>query len=124
MRLADEFPWGASPRRAPIELDGSGRLSAADSARASVAWFTKSVDTEDLPDGAAIEQDFGVSVGAVEAAMERTLDRFRPDVVFVLNGLFAADRAVRAVAADRGVRDRGGLGRGRSFRTLARRQCD
>src|SRR5206468_5104847 len=34
----------------------------------------------------------------------RILDRFRPDVVFALNGLFAAERAVRAVAVDRGVR--------------------
>src|SRR5262249_34211052 len=32
------------------------------------------------------------------------IDRFRPDVVFAVNGLFAAERAVREAAAERGVR--------------------
>jgi hypothetical protein len=104
MRLADEFPWGSSPAQAPIELDGLPRLSAPDSARASVAWFNKSDDNEESSDQAAIETDFDVSLGGVESAFGRILARFRPDVIFALNGLFAADRAVRAVAADRGVR--------------------
>jgi hypothetical protein len=104
MRLGDEFPWGTSPNRAPAELDGSPGIIAPDAAVASVAWFTKSADAERTRDGAAVERDFGISVAAVEAAFGRILDRFRPDVVFALNGLFAAERAVRAVAADRGVR--------------------
>jgi hypothetical protein len=104
IRLADEFPWGSSPNRAPAELDGSRSLSHSDATLASEAWFTKSADAARAHDGAAIKRDFGISAAAVEAALGRILDRFRPDVVFAVNGLFAAERAVRAVAADRGVR--------------------
>jgi hypothetical protein len=104
MRLAEEFLWGSSPERAPAALDGAPTLSPSDAARASVAWFTKSADAEHARHGAAVENDFDISVAAVESAFARILDRFRPDVVFALNGLFAAERAVRAVAADRGVR--------------------
>jgi len=104
LRLADEFPWGSSSDEAPVEVDGSGDLSPAGSARPSVAWFTKSGDAEHARHGAAVQKDFEISMSAVESAFARILDRFRPDVVFALNGLFAAERAVRAVAADRGVR--------------------
>jgi hypothetical protein len=103
MRLADEFPWGPSPARAPAELDPVRRLSPSDATIASVAWFTKSDAAEKTPDGAEIKQDFDISVSAVEDAFGRILERFRPDVVFAVNGLFAAERAVRAVAAERGV---------------------
>jgi hypothetical protein len=103
-RLADEFPWGRRPERAPSEPTASALNDPADAAVASVAWFTKSSDPRRTPDGAAVEKDFGVSVAAVEAAFVRILDRFRPDVVFAVNGLFGAERAVRAAAAVRGVR--------------------
>ena len=104
LRLADEFPWGSSPDRAPAKLDGPAAVDHSDAARASVTWFVKSADTERVPRGAAVAVDFGVSVSAVEAAAGRIIDRFRPDVVFAVNGLFAAERAVRAAAAERGVR--------------------
>jgi hypothetical protein len=103
LRLADEFPWGSSPRAAPTEFDRA-RVNPPDAAFASTAWFTKSGDPSGERNGAAVGSDFDVSVAAVEAAFDRILDRFRPDVVFAINGLFAAERAVRAVAADRGVR--------------------
>jgi hypothetical protein len=104
MRLAEEFPWGSSPDKAPSERNGSGTLSPSDATLASVAWFTRSSDSGRARDGAAVERDFGISAAAVEVAFARILERFRPDVVFAANGLFAAERAVRAVAADRGVR--------------------
>jgi hypothetical protein len=104
LRFAEEFPWGSSPDRAPIELERSESLDPFDASVASVAWFAKSGDTARARDGAAIEKDFGIAATAVEAAFSRILDRFRPDVVFAVNGLFAAERAVRAVAAERGVR--------------------
>jgi hypothetical protein len=105
MRLADEFPWGSSPSRAPAaEPNGSHQFSPSDAAYASVAWFVKSADAQQAPDGAAIERDFRVSVAAVEAGFGRIIDRFRPDVALAVNGLFAAERAVRAVGAARGVR--------------------
>jgi hypothetical protein len=69
-----------------------------------VTWFLKSTDTEHLKNGPAVKRDFAVSAAAVEGAFGRILDRLNPDVVLAVNGLFAAERAVRAVAADRGVR--------------------
>jgi Capsule polysaccharide biosynthesis protein len=104
IRLAGAFPWGSSPRKAPSRLDAGLMLSPSDAAFSSTAWFTKSGNPSRTPNGAAVERDFEVSVGAVETAFSEILDRFRPDVVFALNGLFAAERTVRAVAADRGVR--------------------
>jgi hypothetical protein len=103
LRLADHLPWGSSPRRAPTEHERGSTLSLDNAAFASTAWFTKSGDPMRTADGAAVESDFEVSVAAVESAFGKILDRFRPDVVFALNGLFAPERTVRAVAADRGV---------------------
>jgi hypothetical protein len=104
MRLGDEFPWGRSPARAPENLAQSEGQDPSDDAPASVAWFLKSADPAGAPEGSAIAKDFRISVEAVEAAIRRVLDRFSPDVVFALNGLFAAESAVRSVGAERGVR--------------------
>jgi Capsule polysaccharide biosynthesis protein len=104
LRLADEFPWGSSPDRAPAELHGQPLLSSSDAATVSAAWFTKTTEPSQAPHGDAVEKDFAISVAAVEGAFGSILDRTRPDVVVALNGLFAAERAARAIAADRGVR--------------------
>jgi hypothetical protein len=104
LRLADEFPWGRRPGRAPAEVDGAHGASPPGAALASEAWFVRSADIERTPDGPAVARDFDVAVAGVERAFGRILDRFEPDVVVALNGLFAAERAVRAVAAGRGVR--------------------
>jgi hypothetical protein len=104
LRLSDEFPWGPFSSRAPAEAEASECVTPADAPAASEAWFARSTEVDREPNGAAIKNDFQVSVSAVEAAFGRVLDRLQPNVVFALNGLFAAERAVRAVAADRGVR--------------------
>jgi hypothetical protein len=101
VRLADEFPWGSVPGAAPTEPGGNRPV---DGDVASAAWFTKSSDPGTAHNGAAVQRDFEISSDAVETATSRVLDRVRPDVVFALNGLFAAERAVRSVALDRGVR--------------------
>jgi hypothetical protein len=101
-RLAEGFAWGSSPDKAPATLER--RVSPPDAGIASVAWFIKSVDAARSHHAGAVENDFDVAVAAVEDAFARVLDDFKPDVVFALNGLFAAERAVRAVAAERGVR--------------------
>jgi hypothetical protein len=103
-RFADEFEWGSRSDRAPREASPSSSVDPAELATASVAWFTKSSDPRRTRDGAAVEADFDVSVAAVAEAFARILERLEPDVVFALNGLFAAERAVRTVAAERGVR--------------------
>jgi hypothetical protein len=104
LRLADEFPWGASPARAPSALDRTPGLSPSDAPAASVAWMTKSAVPSGDAETAAIARDFDISVAAVESAFDRTLERVRPDVVLAVNGLFAAERTARAVGAARGVR--------------------
>jgi Capsule polysaccharide biosynthesis protein len=103
-RLADEFEWGSRSDRAPRRSAPSSSVDPAGLATASVAWFTKSSDPRQTPDGAAVEADFDVSVAAVAEAFARILERLDPDVVFALNGLFAAERAIRNVATERGVR--------------------
>jgi len=103
LRLADRFPWGASPERAPLGLNGD-KLGPDDAPFASTAWFTKSGDPTYTPNGQAVASDYGVSVTGVEAAFGQIVDDFQPNAVFALNGLFASERAIRAAAADRGVR--------------------
>ena len=101
VRLADEFPWAGNAANAPREPvqqhDGDAGTIA------SVAWFAKSADPGRLPDGPAIERDFGVSVEAVESAFESIIDSIAPDVVFALNGLFAAEHTMRSVAGRLGI---------------------
>jgi hypothetical protein len=70
---------------------------------ASAAWFARNADPGQAPGGLAIERDFRVAVEVVESAFERILDRQAPDVVFAMNGLWAAEHAMRSVAERRGV---------------------
>ena len=98
LTLADEFPWGGDSARAPTE---PVRKSVDPRTTASAAWFAKSADPVDAPDGPAIERDFRVSVEGVASAFERIVDRLDPDVVFAVNGLFAAEHAMRSVAERR-----------------------
>jgi hypothetical protein len=104
LRLADDFPWGAAPDRAPKSRHEDDSVLPRDAGAASVAWFTKSAEPLNEPNGVAVENDFAVAVEAVEHAFTEVLKRYRPDVVFALNGLFAAERTVCGVAAKQGVR--------------------
>jgi hypothetical protein len=101
-RLADEFPWGSSCAVAPVEPSRPSHAEP-ESTIASVAWFAKSADPTAVADGPAIERDFAVSTEAVASAFERIVDRTAPDVVFAVNGLFAAEQAMRTVADRRGL---------------------
>jgi hypothetical protein len=99
--LADEFPWGGRCEDAPREP--SSLPGDREGTVASAAWFAKSADLRQVPDGPAIGTDFRVAAEAVSEAFERLLDRLAPDVVLAVNGLFAAEHAMRAVATARGV---------------------
>ncbi len=70
----------------------------------SVAWIARSADPSADPDGAEIAGDFRVTETAVAEATERILDRFAPDVVLAVNGLFAEERIIGEVARRRGIR--------------------
>jgi hypothetical protein len=99
-RLGDEFPWGRDSSRATAEpsREDSGATTI------SAPWLLKTADPRVAPEGNEVVADFERSAAAVREAAERALDRFRPDVVFMVNGLFAGERVVRTLARERGLR--------------------
>jgi hypothetical protein len=103
-RLGDELAWGRDARRAPHEPPGDGEVDPGAASRVSLAWFLRTSDTAAAPESAAAQRDFAVATAEVARAAGRLLDRERPDVVFALNGLFAAERAICEVARTRGIR--------------------
>ena len=96
-RLADEFAWDSDGRRAPESPDliETTHVDPREAANISVPWVLRTPEIESAPEGRAAENDMAVSAAAVERAAERILERFRPDVLFLVNGLFAAERVFR-----------------------------
>jgi len=105
-RLADEFAWDSDGRRAPESPDliETTHVDPREAANISVPWVLRTPEIESAPEGRAAGNDMAVSAAAVEGAAERILGRFRPDVLFLVNGLFAAERVFRQVADSRGIR--------------------
>jgi hypothetical protein len=104
-RLADELSWAPDPARAPASAPAQDlSLEALGLVDHSVAWIARSADPAADPDGAEIAGDFRVTETAVADAAERILDRFAPDVVLAVNGLFAEERIIGDVARRRGIR--------------------
>jgi Capsule polysaccharide biosynthesis protein len=104
--LRDFLPWGADARRAPqkpARPTGKRRDPYAVSA-VSTGWLLQATRLDVVPGAASIVDDFAVAADGVAEAAELVLDQFRPDIVFLLNGLFAAERAFRGIALDRGLR--------------------
>ena len=103
--LRDHFPWGADGRRAPS--DAASLASASDTylhSRISLTWLMRVTRIDRVPEGPAAREDFAVAADGVAAAAGAVFDEFRPDIVFLLNGLFAAESALRAVALERALR--------------------
>ena len=75
-----------------------------EAANISAPWVLRTPAIEAAPEGLAVENDLAVSAAAVERAARRILEAFSPEVVFLVNGLFAAERVIRSVAAERGIR--------------------
>jgi hypothetical protein len=101
-RLADTLPWGGDPRRAPSghDLDEQARALAS----ISIPWFLRAADPASVPESADATADFQATVRGVAVAVERVLDAVRPEIVVMLNGLFAAERVMREAAMARGIR--------------------
>jgi hypothetical protein len=59
---------------------------------------------ERLPEGTSAKEDLAVAADGVSQAATAVIDRFEPNVVFLLNGLFAAENSIRRVALERGLR--------------------
>ncbi|MCW3018536.1 MAG: hypothetical protein JWN10_844 [Solirubrobacterales bacterium] len=103
-RLGDLLPWGEDARNAPVEpaARGEGGLRAA--AAINTSWLLKGTLLDGVPEAPAIADDFMVAAEGVQHAAEAVFDDFEPDIVFLLNGLFSAEHAIREVAAARGIR--------------------
>lgn len=104
LKLCETLPWGADARDAPAVAEATGTLDPEEASRISTAWLLKATQSSHVPGAAAVARDFAVAASGVEQAAETVLAEFRPDVVFLLNGLFAAERVIREVALGRGLR--------------------
>lgn len=100
-RLADTLAWGRDGRAAPPTASDADAARLAD---VSAPWFLRAADPASVPELAPAVEDFAVSVTGVRAAACRVLDAVEPDIVFMLNGLFAAERAMATEARRRGIR--------------------
>lgn len=102
-RLVDGFDWGRDGRRAPMEPPPA-ELDLDWAAGITVPWFLKTTHPERVEEGAAAERDHRVAASVVEASARRVLDEFEPEIVFMVNGEFAAERVIRRMALERGAR--------------------
>jgi hypothetical protein len=102
-RLGDEFAWGKRPGDAPGRAAGSSGIDLKGAAHVSAAWLTKSSDPLATADGPAAVRDFEVSGAGVEEAARSILERSRPDVVLLTNGLFASERILAETARAMGI---------------------
>src|SRR6202042_1845286 len=102
--LRDFFDWGGDARRAP---GGSTHADVGDPyarSRVSLTWLMRATQIDRLPEGPSARDDFALAAEGVHVAAAAILDRFQPDIVFLLNGLFAAENTIREVALSRGLR--------------------
>jgi Capsule polysaccharide biosynthesis protein len=107
-RLGDWLPWGADARRAPLEPtdddDGGSGSEAHTDARVSTGWLLRATQLDRVPGAEQVARDFAVGADGVAHGAAAILREFDPDVVFLLNGLFAAERVIRRLALSRGAR--------------------
>lgn len=103
-RLADLLPWGTDARKAPVEPGGEDAADARAASAVSVAWLLKATELDRVPHAREVSDDFAVASQGVSRAAEAILRSFEPDVVFLLNGLFGAERTIRRLALSHGAR--------------------
>jgi Capsule polysaccharide biosynthesis protein len=103
-RLADHMPWGEDPRLAPRHPTCETTVGPHEASAVSVAWLLKATQLDRVPLAREVVEDYAVAVEGVEYAAGKIFEEFQPDIVFLLNGLFAAERAIRRVALTRGLR--------------------
>ncbi|MFZ2113845.1 MAG: hypothetical protein WAU77_08955 [Solirubrobacteraceae bacterium] len=103
-RLGDLLPWGKNAREAPDKPTDASATDARQDSLISVAWLLKASLLDRIPDAQELTGDFAVAAEGVSSAAARIFEEFEPDVVFLLNGLFAAERRIRQLALDYGAR--------------------
>jgi hypothetical protein len=120
-RLGERLPWGCDPRAAPTGTASTGVATAAatvaestavtaaevhsrEASRVSACWLLKATRPELVRDGEQVIADFATAAEGVKMAAADVLDELRPEIVLMLNGLFAAERVISGVAIERGIR--------------------
>ena len=103
-RLGDRLPWGKDARAAPVEPTGAGAADARQDSLISVAWLLKASLLDRIPSAQELTEDFAVAAEGVSSATAAIFEEFEPEVVFLLNGLFGAERQIRQLALDYGAR--------------------
>lgn len=103
-RLGDLLPWGKDAREAPAEPTGTNATNARQDSLISVAWLLKASLLDRVPGAHDLTEDFAVAAEGVSSATAAIFEEFEPDVVFLLNGLFGAERRIRQLAVDYGAR--------------------
>lgn len=104
-RLADGLPWGSDARNAPAEpLASAPGPDPYWGAQLSAPWMMRAAETDASPRGEEMRTDFAVAASGTAAAAEAALDRFRPDTLLLLGGLFAAERTIRELALERRIK--------------------
>lgn len=102
-RLGDAFAWGRRPADAPMRSDAPSSEDIAAAAHVSAAWLTKSSEPLETESGPAAVRDFEVAGAGVERAAVELLERSRPDVLVLTNGLFASERVLADTARRQGI---------------------
>jgi len=103
-KLRETLPWGGDARSAPRTPEHGGAVDPGAASAISLAWLLKATQLERVSGAESVASDFAVAASGVEFAAREILTDFKPDVVFLLNGLFAAERVIREVALAQGVR--------------------
>jgi hypothetical protein len=102
--LRDVFPWGADARAAPAEPAAGGSVDPHEASAIGVMSLLKATQLHSVAGAREIVNDFAVAATGVEHAARAVLDDFEPEIVFMLNGLFAGERVIRELALARGLR--------------------
>ncbi len=103
-RLGDHMPWSTHVRDAPAKLTEKTAANARQDSLGNVAWLLKASLLDRVADAQELTEDFAVAAEGVSDAIAEIFEEFKPDVVFLLNGLFGAERSIRRFALGHGVR--------------------
>jgi len=104
-RLATYLPWGDNPRDAPAEAPShEPEFDPSAAAVASTIWRLKSGSLENHKLSRTVLADNAVAASGAYEAAQAIFDRCQPEALFMVNGMFAADRGMRAAAIARGIR--------------------